>query len=87
MGFPQIRQLIITKRSDELNIGTWTMWLVSQLIFSLYVASKNDKVLMVMSVIWLAFYIVMAALVLYYRWRPGGTVPEETAPAVATEEL
>ena len=76
MGLPQIRQLILTKRSDELNIGTWTMWLFSQLIFLLYVASKNDRILIIMQVIWLLFYVVMASLVLYYRWRPGGEVLE-----------
>jgi uncharacterized protein with PQ loop repeat len=85
MTVPQIRQLIVTKQSDELNIGTWTMWLVSQSVFFAYVVSKNDTVLMIMQFIWTLLYLAMVCLIVYYRWRPGGATPEQ-APVLDQEQ-
>jgi hypothetical protein len=86
MGLAQVRQIILTKRSDELNIGTWVMWLISQGIFLTYVSTRPDPVLITMQWIWLLFYIAMVVLVVYYRLRPGGSTPSRLASVEVLDE-
>jgi uncharacterized protein with PQ loop repeat len=73
---PQVHQLLITKRSDELNITTWTVWLISQIVFLVYAATTFARpVLLAANVIWLGFYTVMICLIVYYRRNPA---PDQT---------
>lgn len=72
MSLPQVRQLLVEKSSEELNIGTWATWLCSQFVVLLYVASKGEKVMIATNIVWCTFYIIMITLILYYRRHPGG---------------
>ncbi|MFZ1258016.1 MAG: hypothetical protein WAQ25_00940 [Candidatus Saccharimonas sp.] len=77
MSIPQVRQLLIEKRSDELNIATWATWLVSQFVVLLYVTSRGEHIMMITNTIWCTFYAVMISLILYYRMRPGKRMTSE----------
>ena len=46
-GLPQIRQLLIVKRSDELSLSTWLTWVLTQSVSLLYVISIGEPVMMV----------------------------------------
>ena len=70
-SIPQLRQICVTKRSDELNISTWCTWVITQAVFLLYVLSRGENILLLTSTLWLLFYLVMASLILYYRKHPG----------------
>lgn len=72
MSLPQVRQLLVEKASDELNIGTWATWLLSQFVVLLYVSSKGEKVMIATNIVWCTFYLAMIVLILYYRRYPGG---------------
>lgn len=73
-SFPQIRQLLVTKSSDELNIATWSLWLCTQFVSLLYAISLQIHLLLIVNCIWIAFYAIMLSLILYYRRYPGGTI-------------
>lgn len=64
---PQIRQLIITKASDELNLGTWSVWLMTQCVTLTYVASIENLLMTIVNIAWVTFYAVMVGLIVYYR--------------------
>lgn len=66
---PQARQLIITKRSDELSATTWGMWVCTQCVSLFYAISIAQTVLILANIGWLTFYSIMVGLILYYR-RP-----------------
>lgn len=66
---PQARQLIITKRSDELSATTWGMWVCTQCVSLFYAISIAQTVLILANIGWLTFYSIMVVLILYYR-RP-----------------
>ncbi len=73
-SLPQIRQLLVTKRSEELNITTWSLWLCTQFVTLSYMVSIRDHLLIAVSTIWLVFYVIMISLILYYRRNPGGVI-------------
>ena len=66
---PQARQLIITKRSDELSATTWVVWLCTQCVSFVYAISIAQTALILANIGWITFYSVMVGLILYYR-RP-----------------
>ena len=70
-SIPQVRQLLITKSSDELNIATWALWLGTQFISLTYAISLQVHLLIVVNCIWIMFYAIMLTLILYYRRNPG----------------
>ena len=69
-SFPQILQLITSKRSDELSVTTWLLWLCTQFVSLAYVVSIKDILLITFASVWLLFYAVMIGLILYYRRKP-----------------
>jgi len=78
-GAPQLRQLLITKASDELSLSTWCVWLVTQLVTLVYVSSIGNTLMVIVNTAWVSFYAAMVALILHYR-RP------RTAEIVAIED-
>ena len=82
-SFPQIRQLLITKRSEELNLATWSLWLCTQFISFTYATSIQNHLLMVVNVVWITFYAVMLALIAYYRKYPGGAITSRVKPLIS----
>lgn len=83
MAAPQAHQLVVLKRSDELNLGTWTMWLLNQIAFMFYMFTLNDAVTMVTSVLWTLFYAAMLGLIVYYRKYPRPLVLAESVDSAA----
>lgn len=78
-SFPQIQQLLTTKRSDELSMTTWALWFCTQFVTLAYVSSIGDMLLVAFASVWLVFYVVMISLIYYYRRHP--------APVPAAEEI
>lgn len=69
-GAPQLRQLLITKASDELSLPTWCIWFVTQFVTLLYVSSIGNTLMVVVNIAWVSFYGAMVTLILHYRRRP-----------------
>lgn len=65
---PQIIQLLKIRRSDEFELGTWSIWLVSQMIALAYVVSLGNTLMMVTNAAWVGFYMVMVYLIIHYRF-------------------
>ncbi len=75
---PQMRQIIVAKHSDEFSLTTWGMWIFTQSISLMYVASLKQTILVIASALWTLFYICMVALIVYYRRpAPEALIPEE----------
>lgn len=68
-SIPQARQLVVTRRSDELSLPTWVAWLGTQMISFLYAVSISQGALIFANIGWITFYAVMVGLIIYYR-RP-----------------
>lgn len=66
-SIPQARQLIITKRSDELSLPTWIVWFGSMIISLLYAISLSQLTLILAYIGWATFYGVMVGLIIHYR--------------------
>jgi uncharacterized protein with PQ loop repeat len=71
---PQIRQLLVTKQSDELNMSTWATWAVCQFASLNYAASIKATPYIIVSIAWLGFYGAMVFLIIKYRSKS----PEES---------
>lgn len=78
-GIPQLRKLIRMKSSDEFNLGTWGMWVLTQVIFVSYAVAIKDPLLIGVNTAWIAFYGAMVVLIIYYR-------PRKLAPVSAQNE-
>lgn len=68
-SIPQISQLLITRRSDELSLTTWVLWLCTQFVSLTYAISIANILLACVNVTWIIFYITMVALIVRYRPR------------------
>ena len=68
-SIPQIRQLLITRCSDELSLTTWVLWLCTQFVSLTYAISIANILLACVNVTWIIFYITMVALIVRYRPR------------------
>ena len=79
--WPQIRQLLVTKQSDELSLSTWISWTIGQIIAELYAVSLHAAPYLIASTSWLLFYFVMLALIIHYRLKP---TPVLTSDIVAS---
>lgn len=64
---PQIYQLLRRKQADSFSLSTWTVWTATQLVTLIYVSSIRNRLMIVVSIAWVAFYIVMVCLILHYR--------------------
>lgn len=77
-GIPQLKQLLLTRRSDEFSLQTWGIWTATQVMTLAYVASLGNVIMTIMNIAWVTFYLVMTLLIYKYR---------HVAPAaVAVEE-
>lgn len=66
-AFPQLKQLLYTKASDEFSLSTWAVWSFTQLATLLYVMSIGNVLMIAVNVVWVGFYALMAVLIVYYR--------------------
>lgn len=65
--WPQIQQLLRTKQSDEFNLGTWVSWMGCQVIALVYGVSIRATAYVIVSIVWIAFYVVIISLIVKYR--------------------
>lgn len=65
--WPQIKQLLTTKQSDELNLGTWIIWGSYQVIALFYSIAIHAVPYIIANVAWVTFYVVMIGLIIKYR--------------------
>lgn len=66
-GIPQLRKLLLTKRSDEFSIPTWSIWTSTQAVSLLYSFYLSDIYFTAVCAIWLAFDGLMMVLIVKYR--------------------
>lgn len=64
---PQIKQLLITKQSDELNLGTWVIWALNQCTALIYSITIHSVPFLLANIAWVSFYAVMLTLIIKYR--------------------
>ncbi len=76
-GAPQLKKLIVTKRSDEFSLPTWIIWMLAQVVQLVYALSVNDKLYALVGAMWLSFYVLIVGLIIRYR-RPAAVPIEET---------
>jgi len=76
---PQLRSLIRAKASDELNLSTWFVWTMAQVMTMVYVISIGSYLMAVVCLMWVSFYSAMVFLIVRYRYK--------SVPAVAINEV
>lgn len=64
---PQIKQILVTKETDELNATSWSAWLGNQVVALFYAISINAVPYIIINFAWIAFYILMIVLIVKYR--------------------
>ncbi len=74
--YPQIKKLLLTKRSDELSLSTWGVWAICQFVALIYSLSLAAIPLILVNAVWITFYVAMLVLILKYR---------NNVPALITE--
>lgn len=67
-GVPQIRKLVKAKNTEAISFTTWGMWGATQGLCMAYNIRNGDAVLIWMSTLWMVYYLIMIALIAYYRW-------------------
>jgi uncharacterized protein with PQ loop repeat len=65
--WPQIKQLLIAKQSDELSLPTWLAWTVCQVVSLVYSIALHALPFMVANIAWVTFYLAMLCLIIKYR--------------------
>ena len=66
--FPQTVKLIKTKKSNDLSISSWILWVASSLSYSLYaIIVSKDIMLIFETCLELFFCLVILALAIIYR--------------------
>lgn len=66
-SIPQIIKLYKVKCSDEFQLSTWAVWMMTQVVSLAYVASIGNTLLVVTNILWVSFYALMVALIVAYR--------------------
>ena len=69
-GASQLRQLLVTKASDELSLPTWLTWLGTQCTALLYTVSIGNTLMVIVNCAWITFYLFMVILIVRFRTRP-----------------
>ncbi len=64
---PQALKVIKLKRSDELNLTSWVIWMLYQLISVAYSYSIKAYLYVALNILWGVFYAVMVFLIIKYR--------------------
>ncbi|MEO7904517.1 MAG: hypothetical protein ABIR91_01840 [Candidatus Saccharimonadales bacterium] len=72
---PQVLQLWRLKRSDELNLQSWTTWTFTQMVTLVYVISIGNVLMSVVNLVWVSFYVCMTVMIIRYRRQAGGRGP------------
>ena len=83
---PQVKQVLITKRTDELSLTSWVIWAVAQAGTTIYALSVNAPPFIVISSVWALYYAAMVTLILHYR-RTGPALLTVAIPATTGEPL
>lgn len=83
---PQIKQLIQTKKSDELSNATWVTWTVTQAIAMVYAVSIHAPLLIITNSVWVGFYVLMTGLIFHYRTRKPKSYTYENVDAQVLDE-
>ncbi|HRJ06689.1 MAG TPA: PQ-loop domain-containing transporter [Candidatus Saccharibacteria bacterium] len=81
---PQLRQLYVSKASDELSLSTWMIWFLTQVTSLVYVATLANVLMIAVNTVWVGFYAVMVGLIVHYRHfrkSPVSVVADETPQA------
>ena len=76
---PQIKTLLVTKQSDELNLSTWMVWASYQVVALMYSISLGAIPYLIANIAWLMFYAVMLTLIVKYRKNTPVPVIQEVA--------
>lgn len=64
---PQVKQLLVTRQSEEFNVFSWSSWTFSQFVALMYGISLGAVPYIVINSIWLAYYLVMIGVIIYFR--------------------
>lgn len=73
---PQVKKLLVTRRSNELSLPSWCVWCMSQMTAVAYGISLRATAYIVINVIWLLYYVTMTCLIIKYRQRSEELVAE-----------
>lgn len=66
--FPQTIKLIRTKKSEDISIGSWILWVTSSLAYTLYaIIVSGDDMLIFETSLELAFCLIILLLAIKYR--------------------
>ena len=66
--FPQAIKLMKTKRSQDLSIGSWTLWVTSSIAYTLYaILVSKDFMLIFETCLELFFCLFILILAIIYR--------------------
>jgi len=69
---PQIKQLLVTRQTDELSLSSWLAWLGNQIVALFYAISIHAVPYVIINFAWIAFYMIMIYLIFKYRNQPSG---------------
>ncbi len=81
---PQVKQVLVTKRTDELSLTSWVIWAIAQAGTTVYALSVNALPFIVISGVWSLYYAAMVTMILHYRRQQ--RVPLTAATPVTTGE-
>lgn len=80
---PQVKRVLVTKRTDELSLASWTTWAIAQAGTTAYATSINALLFVIISSTWLLYYASMATLIVHYRRRSIRRAKPQPAEAIA----
>lgn len=67
-GIPQVIRLLQTRQSRTMSLTTWALWLLAQMIVTVYIATREEWLMMIVSIGWVTLYGVIVGLTVYYRY-------------------
>lgn len=67
-GIPQVIRLLQTRQSRTMSLTTWALWLLAQMIVTVYIATREEWLMMIVSIGWVTLYGVIVGLIIYYRY-------------------
>lgn len=76
---PQLRQLVMTKRSEEFSLQTWFLWAATQAITLVYVISIHNILMITVNILWVSFYVLMTYLIFHYGHFANAVVVQDQA--------
>ena len=78
---PQLKQLFLTKCSDEFSVISWGTWTGAQFMSLIYVTSLGNVLMMLVNVAWVSFYAFMTYLIIRYRRTASADLGESMTEA------